>query len=443
MVGTGKGAENGILVKSAEALENAHKIDTVVLDKTGTITNGEPKVTDIKSDDKNDLLKIAYAMELKSQHPLAKAITEYCADNKIDLIEIEDFNEKSGRGITCKINGKGYFAGNKKMMLENSIQTNNYTEIAERFSLDGKTPLYFADEEKVIGIIAVADTVKESSIDAIKSFEKMGIDVLMVTGDNEKTAQAIKNQVGIKKVISDVLPQDKEQIVSKLQGEGKFVAMVGDGINDAPALARSNVGIAIGAGTDIAIESADFVLVKNSLLDVVTAIQLSHKVIKNIKMNLFWAFFYNIIGIPLAAGVFYGILGWKLNPMFAAAAMSLSSVCVVTNALRLKFFKPQIVHSETSVANEVDNDESSFEEDENTMKKIITVEGMHCQHCQMSVEKALEQVNGVTAVKVDLNKKRAVVTFDEIDVSDDALKDAVTNAGFQVTEIKLKKGLFR
>lgn len=444
MVGTGKGAENGILIKSAEALENAHKIDTVVLDKTGTITNGTPEVTDIESDNEEKLLKVAYSIESKSQHPLAQAISSFCKEKGIELIPTEEFNEVSGRGVICQIDNTKYFAGNKKHMLENSIKiSDKYTEKGLMYSSQGKTPLYFANSDEVIGIIAVADTVKGTSIDAVRNFEKMGIDVMMVTGDNSNTANAIKKITGIKNVISDVLPEEKEQVVSNLQKQRKFVAMVGDGINDAPALARSDVGIAIGAGTDIAIESADFVLVKNNLLDVVSAIQLSHAVMKNIKMNLFWAFFYNIIGIPLAAGVFYGILGWKLNPMFAAAAMSLSSVCVVTNALRLKFFKPKLLHTNSDALLHREDEDFSIEEDDDKMKKIITVEGMHCQHCQMSVEKALGQVNGVSSVKVDLNKKRAVVTFDEIEVSDDALKDAITQAGFEATEIKLKKGLFR
>lgn len=436
MVGTGKGAENGILVKSAEALEHAHKINTIVLDKTGTITEGKPKVTQIISDDEMELLKIAYAAEQKSEHPLAGAITTYCRENNIPSMEADQFEAVAGRGLKCRIDKKKYYAGNIQLMQENGIASGIYEAKGEALSERGCTPLYFANENKIIGVIAVADTIKPSSADAVHNFKKMGIQVYMVTGDNQRTAAAIQKQIGIEHVVADVLPQDKERIISDLQKEGRFTAMVGDGINDAPALARADVGIAIGAGTDVAIESADFVLIKNSLLDVVSAIQLSHKVLRNIKMNLFWAFFYNIIGIPLAAGVFYGILGWKLNPMFGAAAMSLSSICVVANALRLKFFQPKFYKTEHHMTRD-----STMEEDD-TMKKIIQIEGMNCEHCKMSVEKALIALDGVTGAKVDLAKKNAVVTLDG-DVADQTLKDAITQAGFTPTDIAFKKGLFK
>lgn len=434
MVGTGKGAENGILVKSAEALEHAHKIDTVVLDKTGTITEGTPRVIKIVSDNEPELLQIAYAAESKSEHPLAGAITAYCREENVTLLETDSFEAVAGRGLKCSIANQTYYAGNIQLMLENDIHTGDYEVKGQVLSEKGSTPLYFANSRCIIGIIAVADTIKPTSVDAVQNLNKMGIHVYMVTGDNQRTAAAIQKQIGIEHIVADVLPQDKEKIVSDLQKNGHFVAMVGDGINDAPALARADVGFAIGAGTDIAIESADFVLIKNNLLDVVSAIQLSHKVIRNIKMNLFWAFFYNIIGIPLAAGIFYGILGWKLNPMFGAAAMSLSSVCVVANALRLKFFKPRLIKF-----NQITTELS--QEDEN-MKKIIGIEGMNCEHCKMSVEKSLNAVTGVSGAKADLAKKHAVVTVDG-EVSDQTLKDAVTDAGFVPTEVTEKKGFFK
>lgn len=436
MVGTGKGAENGILIKSAEALEHAHKINTIVLDKTGTITQGTPDVTDIITTQKDLLLSVAYALESKSEHPLAEAVVNHCESKNISLIDIDDFISVSGRGVAGTLSGTKYFSGNIKMMHENNINTEEYADTGEKLAENGKTPLFFADEKEIIGIIAVADTIKATSVEAVANFKKMGINVYMVTGDNERTANAIKKQVGIDNVIADVLPQDKEKIVSSLQNKGEYVAMVGDGINDAPALARANVGIAIGAGTDIAIESADFVLIKNSLLDVVSAIQLSNSVMKNIKINLFWAFFYNVIGIPLAAGLFYGILGWKLNPMFGAAAMSLSSVCVVLNALRLKFFKPKFVHSNIEPVNH------NVETEDEEMKKIIEIDGMNCEHCKMSVEKELLKVPGVSSAKVNLEKRYALVSLNE-EVSDDLLTNAVSNAGFNPISVSVKKGLFK
>lgn len=344
MVGTGKGASNGILIKSAEALENLHTISTVVLDKTGTITEGKPVVTDIitkGSESEERLLQIAASIESSSEHPLAEAILEKAKERGISLRNVDNFNSISGRGIVGIIDGKQYTAGNLALMEDREINVEMLKSTSDEFAMDGKTPLYFAEDKNLLGIIAVADVVKATSRKAIDNFKAMGINVVMLTGDNKKTAEAIRKQLNIDRVVAEVLPQDKEKEIRNIQASGKKVAMIGDGINDAPALARADVGIAIGAGTDIAIESADIVLMKSDLLDAVTAVQLSKATIKNIKENLFWAFFYNVLGIPLAAGVFYTAFGLKLNPMFGAAAMSMSSVFVVSNALRLKFFKPK------------------------------------------------------------------------------------------------------
>lgn len=344
MVGTGKGASNGILIKSAEALENLHTISTVVLDKTGTITEGKPVVTDIitaSGESEERLLQIAASIESSSEHPLAEAILEKAKERGISLRNVDNFNSISGRGIVGIIDGKQYTAGNLALMKDREINAKMFQDTSDEFAMDGKTPLYFAEDKNLLGIIAVADVVKATSRKAIDNFKAMGINVVMLTGDNKKTAEAIRKQLNIDRVVAEVLPQDKEKEIRNIQASGKKVAMIGDGINDAPALARADVGIAIGAGTDIAIESADIVLMKSDLLDAVTAVQLSKSTIKNIKENLFWAFFYNVLGIPLAAGVFYKAFGLKLNPMFGAAAMSMSSVFVVSNALRLKFFKPK------------------------------------------------------------------------------------------------------
>ncbi|NMA79878.1 MAG: heavy metal translocating P-type ATPase, partial [Clostridiales bacterium] len=344
MVGTGQGAVNGILIKSAESLEITHLVDTVVLDKTGTITQGEPVVTDIIPTDgitKDELLRIAGSIEKPSEHPLADSVVKKVAEVGIEVGEVQGFEAISGKGVVGSIDGKKHISGNLAMMKENGIDISALESDADTLAENGKTPLYFASDEKLLGIIAVADVVKPTSAEAIKELKNIGVDVVMLTGDNAKTAEAIRRQLDIDRVVAEVLPQDKESEIRSIQDQGKKVAMVGDGINDAPALARADVGIAIGAGTDIAIESADIVLMKSDLQDVVTAIELSNATIRNIKQNLFWAFFYNTLGIPLAAGVFYSLLGWKLNPMFAAAAMSLSSVFVVTNALRLKLFKPR------------------------------------------------------------------------------------------------------
>lgn len=340
MVGTGKGAENGILIKSGEALEVTHNIQSVVLDKTGTITQGKPVVTDIHTEgmEEDQLLRIAASLEAKSEHPLAEAIMEQAKKKNISLIPTEDFHAVPGKGIRARMEGNKYFAGNVKLMEEQGISLGDAKAVMERLAEEGKTPLLFADGEKLIGIIGAADVVKPTSAQAIRELKRLGIEVIMLTGDNRRTAAAIQRQLGIDTVIAEVLPQDKEREVAKLQESGKKVAMVGDGLNDAPALAKADVGIAIGAGTDVAIESADIVLMKSDLLDVVTAIGLSKAVIRNIKENLFWAFFYNVCGIPLAAGVFYAAFQWKLSPMFGAAAMSLSSFFVVMNALRLRFF---------------------------------------------------------------------------------------------------------
>lgn len=342
MVGTGKGAENGILIKSGDALETAHGIDTVVLDKTGTITQGTPKVTDVLPifAEEHELLSIAYSLEKQSEHPLAEAIADYAEEHKVELQKAENFKAEFGKGISAEINDKAYFAGNTAYMEEIGVgmdekANNAIAELAD----DGKTPLLFADKEHLLGIIAAADTIKPTSKEAIEGFKALGIETVMLTGDNARTAEAIRRKLDIPHVISEVLPQDKERKIAEFQSKGKKVAMIGDGVNDAPALTRADVGIAIGAGSDVAIESADIVLVKSDLLDAVTAIRLSRAVMRNIKENLFWAFFYNSIGIPLAAGLLFLPFGLKLNPMFGAAAMSLSSVCVVSNALRLKFFK--------------------------------------------------------------------------------------------------------
>ncbi len=342
MVGTGRGAQSGILFKSAEALELLHSVKTVVLDKTGTITEGKPKVTDILPAggvDSTELLKIAAAIEKLSEHPLAEAVTEKAREEGLVLPMAYDFKSISGKGVEAWIDQTKYYAGNLKFMQENEINVNRFLQNADTFAEEGKTPLYFAKGNEMLGIISAADTIKDSSSRAVSELKAMGISVIMMTGDNEKTANAIKRQLPLDKVVAEVLPQDKEAQIRIIQKNGSKVAMIGDGINDAPALARADVGIAIGAGTDIAIEAADVVLMNSSLQDAVEAIRLSHATIKNIKENLFWAFFYNALGIPLAAGVFYMQLGWKLNPMFGAAAMSLSSLFVVTNALRLRFFK--------------------------------------------------------------------------------------------------------
>ena len=420
MVGTGKGAQNGILIKSAESLELLHKVDTVVLDKTGTITEGKPKVTDIVSNiEEKELLKIAGALEKNSEHPLAEAIMEKVKQEQIENLEINEFEAISGRGVKGKIEGVTYYGGNISFMKENNIDIAQVEEQSNKLLKQGKTVLYFAKGNNIIGMVAVADTIKKTSHQAIKELKKNNIEVVMLTGDNKIVAETIGQELEIDKVVSEVLPQDKEKEVAKLQEQGKKVAFVGDGINDSPALVKADVGLAIGSGTDIAIESADIVLMKNSLLDVVTAISLSKAVIRNIKMNLFWAFFYNTIGIPVAAGVFYLSFGLKLSPMIGAAAMSLSSVCVVTNALRLKNFK-------------VNYKEEKMEHNhkEPTLK-VVKIEGMQCNHCKMSVEKALTSLEGVTKVEVSLEKKTAIIESQK-EIDDNKIKQVIEEVGFEV-----------
>ena len=421
MVGTGKGAENGILIKSAESLELLHLVDTVVLDKTGTITEGKPKVTDIITTLKEqELLKIAGSLEKNSEHPLAEAILQKAKEQSIELSEIKEFVAVSGRGVKGKIEGENYIGGNLAFMKENNIDINQVISQSEQLLKQGKTVLYFANQNKVIGMVAVADTIKPTSYQAIEELKEKKLEVVMLTGDNKMVAETIGKELGIDKVVSEVLPQDKQKEIDTLQKQGKKVAFVGDGMNDSPALVKADVGIAIGSGTDIAIESADIVLMKDNLLDSVTAIALSNSVIGNIKMNLFWAFFYNTIGIPIACGAFYPIFGLKLNPMIGAAAMSLSSVCVVTNALRLRKFK---------LNHRNNRKEEGFM---NEIVKTIAIEGMQCNHCKMTVEKALGELEGVTKVEVSLEEKKAVITSQK-EIEDGKIKEIIANVGFEVT----------
>lgn len=437
MVGTGKGAEYGILVKSAESLEIAHKIDTVVLDKTGTLTEGHPIVTDVLPAPgvlRNPFLKKAASIEALSEHPLAEAVVSYAKEKDIALYDTENLSATAGQGIEADVDGKHILGGNLKLMQERGIDLQGFAEKAEALAKEGKTPLFFAEGEKLLGVLGLADTLKATSKNAVDAFHQMGIDVVMLTGDNKRTAGAIADQLDIH-AIAEVLPQDKEMEVRRLQESGKKVAMIGDGINDAPALTRADVGIAIGAGTDVAMESADIVLMKSDLLDAVTAVQLSHATIKNIKQNLFWAFFYNVCGIPLAAGVFYSVLGWKLNPMFAAAAMSFSSAFVVGNALRLKLFKP--THQElyaAKAAESIKEKDTIPNKEEITMKKVLKIEGMMCNHCTGRVDKALNEMDGVSAT-VSLEDKCAEVTLTK-DVSDEDLVKVVADAGYEVVDIQ-------
>ena len=433
MVGTGKGATNGILIKSAEALETAHSINTVVLDKTGTITQGTPVVTDIlpgREILKQELLQIAASLEKLSEHPLSEAIVAEAEKNGYTSLPVSDFQQISGQGIIGTIHAERILAGNRRLMETYSVPVGEWMVQEEALASDGKTPLFFAKEGKLLGIIAVADVVKPTSAQAVAQLSDMGIEVVMLTGDNARTAEAICRQVGVDRVVAEVFPQDKEQEICRLQNEGKKVAMVGDGINDAPALVRADVGIAIGAGTDIAIESADIVLMKSDLLDVVTAIQLSKATIRNIKQNLFWAFIYNIIGIPVAAGLFFLPFALKLNPMIGAFAMSFSSVFVVTNALRLRWFKPKNnkTISYTAAVSPVKS------EGENTMEKTLKIEGMMCSHCVMHVQKALAAIPGIAEVTVSLDEKKAKVKLNQA-VSDDTFKVAIEEAGYQLAEI--------
>ena len=454
MVGTGKAAEMGILIKSAESLENLHNVDTIVLDKTGTITSGHPAVTDVLPLDRSlteeQFLAEAAAAEFGSEHPLAQAVVERAQQLGLSLPKAEAFEAVAGRGIRAKVNGREYLAGNLAFLEENHLpatleERSAAKSVVNKLAQEGKTPLLFLRNGKLLGVIAVADTIRETSRAAIQRFNEMGLHVVMLTGDNKVTAEAIRKELGIEQAISDVLPTQKEAHIRSLQEEGHKVAMVGDGINDAPALTRADIGIAIGAGTDIAIESADVVLMKDSLDDVAAAIDLSRAVVRNIHMNLFWAFFYNVLGIPLAAGVLYPAFQLRLSPMIGSAAMSLSSVCVVTNALRLRFFKrkgtPLVEKSALSLeASHTDTDnqtapveeipqEPENEKGSSEMKKVLTVEGMMCAHCQAHVQKALAGVEGVTEAVVDLESKKATVTLAQ-DVADQVLLDAVTEAGY-------------
>ena len=475
MVGTGKAAEYGILIKSAVSLETLHSIDTVVLDKTGTITVGHPSVTDVilwnKKNTREEFLAEAAAVEAGSEHPLAVAVVEKAGQEGLVLPKAEAFDSLAGRGVSAVIKGKRYLAGNMAFLQENGLLKQpelqkKVQEQADSLASEGKTPLLFACDEELEGIIAVADTVRETSKAALRQFKEAGLKVVMLTGDNRITAEAIRKRLDIEEAISEVMPTQKESCIRELQEKGHKVAMVGDGINDAPALTRADVGIAIGAGTDIAIDSADVVLMKDSLADVVTAIDLSKSVIRNIRMNLFWAFFYNVCGIPVAAGLLYPMFNIRLSPMIGAAAMSLSSVCVVTNALRLRFFKGKTVPSdaaEEQKKNETadsgtaqlrtaersaadDNREPDKEaikevkeerngekmpsgKGEKEMEKVIEVEGMMCAHCQMHVQKALAAVEGVSEAAVDLEAKKAVVKLSQ-EVSDETLMKAVEDAGY-------------
>ncbi len=415
MVGTGKGAQLGILIKSAENLELLSKADSIVLDKTGTITKGKPQVTDIYPQhiSETELLKTAAAIENASQHPLAKAIVEYVQQMDLTFQTVDSFEMVQGQGLIGKLNGKTLLSGNKRMMEEHGIDLSDVYETSQKLASFGKTPLYYALDEQLIGMIVVSDVLKETSQQAIQSLKDMNLSVYMLTGDNALTAKAIGDKLGIE-VIAEVLPQDKEKHIRDLQAQGRTVIMVGDGINDAPALMRADVGIAMTSGTDIAIDSADLVLMKNDLQDVVHSIELSHAVIRNIKENLFWAFFYNVIGIPIAAGLFYPFFGWLLDPMFGAAAMSLSSVFVVSNALRLRFFKPK----------------QTIRKKERKMMKKMNIEGMMCAHCQAHVEKALNGIDGVKAT-VDLKNNCANIELDH-DVEETVLTKAVEDAGYKV-----------
>lgn len=463
MVGTGRGAINGILIKSAEALETAHSVDVVVLDKTGTITQGQPVVTDLiyrQDASAQKLLQLAGSLEKMSEHPLARAIVAEVHRQQVSFLPVEQFSQVPGQGISGTIQGILCLGGNRKLMQTFGVSDMDLDVLENQIAEQGKTPLFFAANGILIGMIAVADVVKSTSKAAVEELQEMGLQVVMLTGDHRKTAEAIRNQIGVDRVVAEVLPQDKEREIRALQDSGKKVAMVGDGINDAPALARADVGIAIGAGTDVAMESADIVLMRNDLLDVAGAIELSKATIRNIKENLFWAFFYNIIGIPVAAGCYYAAFNLKMNPMVAALAMSFSSVFVVSNALRLRFFKPKhgstasqdpddvvsihhptvstFVPSASAPAPKVDHSTQTIQGG-NCMKKSLTVEGMMCQNCVKHVTRALEEVSGVTGVTVSLENKTAVVDCSDA-ATDDALRSAVNDAGYEVVRIQNYEG---
>ena len=441
MVGNGVGAKHGILFKTAVSLEEAGKVDIVALDKTGTITNGQPKVTDILPVDgisEQELLETAFSLEKKSEHPLAKAIVEYGEEKNFTVSVVDNFKAVPGNGLTGTLNEETLIGGNL-LFIEKSLSiSKELKHSAEQLASAGKTPLFFAKENRLLGMIAVADVIKEDSPQAIKELKAMGIHVVMLTGDNERTAKAIGEQAGVDNVIAGVLPDGKESVIQALGKKGK-VAMVGDGINDAPALTRADVGIAIGAGTDVAMDAADVVLMKSKLADVPAAIRLSRGVLRNIHENLFWAFFYNTIGIPLAAGLLIPVLGWKLNPMFGAAAMSLSSFCVVTNALRLNLLNIRSTKKDKKKKNAIDvsliNINNNEKKEVNEMTKTMNIKGMMCGHCEAAVKKALEALPEVASAEVSHEKGTAVVTLEK-EIADDILKKTVEDKGYEVVEIK-------
>lgn len=441
MVGNGVGAKHGILFKTAVSLEEAGKVDIVALDKTGTITNGQPKVTDILPVDgisEQELLETAFSLEKKSEHPLAKAIVEYGEEKNFTVSVVDNFKAVPGNGLTGTLNEKTLIGGNL-LFIEKSLSiSKELKHSAEQLASAGKTPLFFAKENRLLGMIAVADVIKEDSPQAIKELKAMGIHVVMLTGDNERTAKAIGEQAGVDNVIAGVLPDGKESVIQALGKKGK-VAMVGDGINDAPALTRADVGIAIGAGTDVAMDAADVVLMKSKLADVPAAIRLSRGVLRNIHENLFWAFFYNTIGIPLAAGLLIPVLGWKLNPMFGAAAMSLSSFCVVTNALRLNLLNIRSTKKDKKKKNAIDvsliNINNNEKKEVNEMTKTMNIKGMMCGHCEAAVKKALEALPEVASAEVSHEKGTAVVTLEK-EIADDILKKTVEYKDYEVVEIK-------
>lgn len=443
MVGTGLGARHGILIKSAEALEAAHDVKTVVLDKTGTVTRGQPSVTDILcagAASAEDLLRTAVSLEALSSHPLALAVKEEAQRRAITPLLADRFEEIPGQGIRAVIAGRDCLGGNRTMMDAFRVPSERLAAEEDRLAREGKTPLFFAADGELLGILACADEVKPTSRCAVEAFHHLGMEVVLLTGDKALTAQAIGQSVGADRIIADVLPQDKEQEIRRLQQSGQKTAMVGDGINDAPALARADVGIAIGAGTDVAMESADIVLMRSDLLDVAGAVELSRAVIRNIKQNLFWAFFYNVLGIPIAAGCFYAAFGLRLNPMIAALAMSFSSVFVVTNALRLRSFRPTYASEAKDRESSEDMSHTSIstmstDKGGQTMKKIITVEGMMCQHCVQHVTKALSAVPGVSDVTVTLEPGEAALTAAP-EVTDDALRAAVEEAGYTAVAVR-------
>ena len=437
MVGNGMGAKNGIMFKTAVSLEEAGKVQIVALDKTGTITNGEPKVTDILPAGEiteEELLRLAIALEAKSEHPLARAIMEEAKERRQMPQEISDFQALPGNGLTARFEGSLLYGGNYSFISKKAPVPDSVRRQAEALAENGKTPLFFAKDQSLLGIIAVADVIKEDSPQAVRELQNMGIRVVMLTGDNQRTANAIGAQAGVDEVIAGVLPDGKESVIRALKEQGK-VAMVGDGINDAPALTRADIGIAIGAGTDIAIDAADVVLMKSQLKDVPAAIRLSRATLRNIHENLFWAFFYNIIGIPLAAGIWYPIFGWKLNPMFGAAAMSLSSFCVVTNALRLNLFQMYNASKDKKCKAAVQIQEINLIKEDETMTKTMKIEGMMCGHCEARVKKTLEALEGVSEAAVSHEAGTAVVTLSK-EVADEVLKKAVEDQDYQVLGIE-------